>query len=69
VGKGGVVRDQRVHEQVIAGLTDWSRGQPWQIADVIPSPIKGPAGNVEFLSLWRRAPAIISPGAAPADHS
>lgn len=69
VGKGGVVRDQRVHEQVVAALTDWSRSQPWQITDVIPSPIKGPAGNVEFLSLWRRAPAIISPGAAPADHS
>jgi 23S rRNA (cytidine1920-2'-O)/16S rRNA (cytidine1409-2'-O)-methyltransferase len=69
VGKGGVVRDQRVHEQVVSALEDWSHSQPWQIEAVIPSPIKGPAGNVEFLSLWRRAPAIISPGAAPADHS
>jgi 23S rRNA (cytidine1920-2'-O)/16S rRNA (cytidine1409-2'-O)-methyltransferase len=69
VGKGGVVRDPAVHGQVIRELTEWSSSQPWHLTDVIPSPIKGPAGNVEFLSRWRRAAAIISPGAAPAEHS
>ncbi len=69
VGKGGVVRDPAVHNAVVAELREWSTSQPWHIADVIPSPIKGPAGNIEFLSLWRRAPTIISAGAPPAHHS
>jgi 23S rRNA (cytidine1920-2'-O)/16S rRNA (cytidine1409-2'-O)-methyltransferase len=53
VKKGGVVRDPAVHEQVITMLAGWSKAQPWQLVDVMPSPIKGPAGNVEFLSRWK----------------
>jgi 23S rRNA (cytidine1920-2'-O)/16S rRNA (cytidine1409-2'-O)-methyltransferase len=70
VGKGGVVRDPAIRERVVTDLRQWSDTQPWQIEDVIESPIKGPAGNVEFLSLWRPAPAIISSaeGAAPTHH-
>jgi 23S rRNA (cytidine1920-2'-O)/16S rRNA (cytidine1409-2'-O)-methyltransferase len=52
VGKGGVVREPAVRAQVVQELTDWSLGQSWQLAEVIESPIKGPAGNVEFLSRW-----------------
>ncbi|MCA1644237.1 MAG: TlyA family RNA methyltransferase [Chloroflexi bacterium] len=55
VRKGGVVRDPAVHRQVLADLLDWSRGQPWRITDLTASPIKGPAGNVEFLSRWTHA--------------
>jgi predicted rRNA methylase YqxC with S4 and FtsJ domains len=55
VRKGGVVRDPEVHRQVLADLLEWSRAQPWRITDVIASPIKGPAGNVEFLSRWMHA--------------
>jgi 23S rRNA (cytidine1920-2'-O)/16S rRNA (cytidine1409-2'-O)-methyltransferase len=54
VGKGGVVRDPRVHEQVLVSLREWSQTQPWRLTDTLESPIKGPAGNIEFLSLWRR---------------
>jgi 23S rRNA (cytidine1920-2'-O)/16S rRNA (cytidine1409-2'-O)-methyltransferase len=53
VGRGGVVRDPAVHQQVLETLTVWSASQPWRLVDTIPSPIKGPAGNTEFLSLWR----------------
>lgn len=56
VGKGGVVRDPAVRERVIEDLNAWSDTQPWRMLDVIESPIKGPAGNVEFLSRW--APII-----------
>jgi 23S rRNA (cytidine1920-2'-O)/16S rRNA (cytidine1409-2'-O)-methyltransferase len=52
VRKGGVVRDQKVHRQVLTELVEWSRTQPWRIVDLTVSPIKGPAGNVEFLSRW-----------------
>ncbi len=55
VRKGGVVRDQAVHRQVLNDLVEWSRTQPWRITDLTVSPIKGPAGNAEFLSLWSRA--------------
>ena len=52
VGRGGVVRDPAVHQQVLDDLKAWSASQPWQLIDTLPSPIKGPAGNIEFLSLW-----------------
>lgn len=54
VGKGGVVRDPAVHQAVIARVRAWGSEQPglaWQ--GVCESPIKGPAGNVEFLAHWR----------------
>jgi 23S rRNA (cytidine1920-2'-O)/16S rRNA (cytidine1409-2'-O)-methyltransferase len=52
VGKRGVVRDPAVHRHVLSQLTAWSVAQPWRVADLMASPIRGPAGNVEFLSLW-----------------
>ncbi|MBV8719200.1 MAG: TlyA family RNA methyltransferase [Chloroflexi bacterium] len=53
VGKGGVVRSPDVRQKVIEDLTAWSRTQSWRLADTVESPIKGPAGNVEFLSRWQ----------------
>jgi 23S rRNA (cytidine1920-2'-O)/16S rRNA (cytidine1409-2'-O)-methyltransferase len=53
VGKGGVVRDEKVRRRVLDELRAWSTSQPWHLGDVIESPIRGPAGNVEFLSVWR----------------
>jgi len=48
----GVVRDARVHQQVIDDLRSWSSSQARQLIDTCPSPIRGHAGNTEFLSLW-----------------
>ena len=60
VGKGGVVRDPAIHQQVITDLARWSEQQPWRLVETVESPIKGPAGNLEFLSLWTPT-GIISP--------
>jgi 23S rRNA (cytidine1920-2'-O)/16S rRNA (cytidine1409-2'-O)-methyltransferase len=49
VGKGGVVRDPAVHERVCAAAQAWVEGQGWTVVGVVPSPITGPEGNVEFL--------------------
>ena len=49
VGKGGVVRDQGVHERVCTEAKDWVESQGWSVLGVTPSPITGPEGNVEFL--------------------
>jgi 23S rRNA (cytidine1920-2'-O)/16S rRNA (cytidine1409-2'-O)-methyltransferase len=49
VGKGGVVRDPQVHERVCAEVTSWVESQGWSVLGIVPSPITGPEGNVEFL--------------------
>jgi 23S rRNA (cytidine1920-2'-O)/16S rRNA (cytidine1409-2'-O)-methyltransferase len=58
VGRGGVVRDAAVRQQVVHDLEAWSRTQPWRLTEVTESPIKGPAGNIEFLSRWTPAGII-----------
>ena len=51
VGKGGVVRDPKAHLEAIEKIIEFSRSNNWKIKGVLPSPIKGPAGNSEYL-LW-----------------
>jgi 23S rRNA (cytidine1920-2'-O)/16S rRNA (cytidine1409-2'-O)-methyltransferase len=50
VGKGGVVRDPRIHRDVIIRLADTWRGMGLHMAGLARSPITGPAGNVEYLA-------------------
>ena len=49
VGKGGVVRDPAVHDRVCAEAKGWVESQGWAVLGIVPSPITGPEGNVEFL--------------------
>jgi len=49
VGKGGVVRDPAIHERVCEEVATWARSKGWQVEGIVPSPITGPQGNVEFL--------------------
>jgi len=51
VGKGGVVRDPELHDQVCQKITDWiTEDMPgWTVMGLTTSPIKGPEGNIEFL--------------------
>ena len=50
VGKGGVVRDPALHDEVCAAVASWLAGLPgWTVLGIIPSPLLGPAGNREFL--------------------
>ena len=55
VGKGGVVRDPKVHRQVLERVAEHAREQGLAIGGLIRSPITGPAGNVEFLMHLRSA--------------
>jgi 23S rRNA (cytidine1920-2'-O)/16S rRNA (cytidine1409-2'-O)-methyltransferase len=52
VGKGGVVRDPAVHQQVLENLASWATSEGMGLRGLIRSPITGPAGNVEFLAHW-----------------
>ena len=51
VEKGGVVRDKKVHAQVIENVVEKALSLSYAIKGLTFSSIKGPAGNIEYL-LW-----------------
>lgn len=54
VGRGGVVRDEAVHQRVIDEVRAAGEARArLQWIGVCTSPLKGPAGNVEFLAYWK----------------
>ena len=55
VGKGGVVRDPEVREEVCDKMRSWLADQcGWDVLGLTESPIRGPKGNVEYLIAARR---------------
>lgn len=52
VGKGGVVRDRAVHQRVLERVLDVASGVGLGLLGLMPSPLRGPAGNIEFLGWW-----------------
>ena len=53
VGKGGVVRDPAVHRAVLETIFGWAPTIGLGVVAAVASPIRGPAGNVEFLAQFR----------------
>lgn len=53
VGEGGVVRDPCVHRQVLTSVTAMMAELGLGLRGLMPSPLVGPAGNIEFLGWWR----------------
>lgn len=49
VGKKGVVRDPKVHEEVIQKVIDFALSHEYGVFHLEFSPIKGPEGNIEYL--------------------
>ena len=49
VEKNGVIRDSKVHEEVITRIIDFCESEDMKVEGLDYSPIKGPAGNIEFL--------------------
>jgi len=49
LGKGGVVREKKLHAEVVGEIIDFCRSIDLEIIDLTYSPVKGPAGNIEFL--------------------
>ncbi len=57
VGRGGVVRNPEIRRQVVDRIREFGTATlGWTWLDFCQSPIQGPAGNVEFLSYWRKSP-------------
>ena len=51
VEKGGVVRDKKVHEEVIQNVIECAKDLNYKINGLTYSSIKGPSGNIEYL-VW-----------------
>ncbi len=54
VGKGGVVRDPELHQEVIEQIRAFFETLGWTVQGHIPSPLLGPKGNKEFLMYLTR---------------
>lgn len=57
VGKKGVVRDSKVHLEVIGQVVAYAQSVGFDCIDLDYSPIKGPEGNIEYLLYMRKLPA------------
>jgi 23S rRNA (cytidine1920-2'-O)/16S rRNA (cytidine1409-2'-O)-methyltransferase len=54
VGKGGVVRDDALRRQAVEGILEFAAGLGLEVLGVAESPIRGAAGNREYLAAMRR---------------
>jgi 23S rRNA (cytidine1920-2'-O)/16S rRNA (cytidine1409-2'-O)-methyltransferase len=54
VGKGGVVRDDALRRQSVEGILEFAAGIGLETLGAIESPIRGAAGNMEYLAVMRR---------------
>jgi len=50
VGKGGVVRDPEIHARVLHDVLSAAQADGYVVRGLTVSPLKGPAGNIEFLA-------------------
>ncbi len=56
VGKKGVVRDKKVHEEVIEMVVDYAKSIELYPLMLDFSPVKGPEGNIEYLLYLSKNP-------------
>lgn len=64
VGKGGVVRNPDTHRSVLESILAFASEAGFTVSGLTRSPIKGPAGNIEFLAwlAWgQTSPPIDTP--------
>jgi 23S rRNA (cytidine1920-2'-O)/16S rRNA (cytidine1409-2'-O)-methyltransferase len=50
VGKGGVVKDPEIHVRVLDEILSFAVHEGFTVKGLTLSPLKGPAGNIEFLA-------------------
>lgn len=60
VGKKGVVRDPKVHEEVLERILAFMQECGFHIAGLVHSPIRGPEGNIEYLAWLKKEGESIS---------
>lgn len=63
VGKGGVVKANAIHRRVLAEVIEKATAHGLGLRGLTKSPLKGPAGNIEFLAYLARGAESIDEGA------
>jgi 23S rRNA (cytidine1920-2'-O)/16S rRNA (cytidine1409-2'-O)-methyltransferase len=58
VGKGGVVRDKRKHQQVLDRISRFSESIGLKVRGSMESPLLGPKGNREFFIYLEKIPKV-----------
>lgn len=69
VGKKGVVRDRKVHLEVIERTVSEAYQLGFRLENLTFSPIKGPEGNIEYLALFRQQSGEEEPPASLHDEA
>ena len=64
IGRGGLVKDKKIHIKVIERLFSLARAAGLAPCDLVPSPIHGGDGNVEYLALFKKGDAEFFPDIA-----
>jgi len=64
VRRGGRVADPAAHREALGGVVAGIAAEGFDFQDVCPSPLRGPAGNREYLAWFRRTGE--GPGRSPA---
>jgi 23S rRNA (cytidine1920-2'-O)/16S rRNA (cytidine1409-2'-O)-methyltransferase len=64
VGKGGVVRDPEIHRRVLVKVMQSATTHGFVTRGLVASPLRGPAGNIEFLAELRKG----SSGEGPSER-
>ena len=54
VGRGGVIKDPKVHASVLGKIANWAVGQDIRVRNICRSPIQGDSGNREFFILLEK---------------
>ena len=60
VGKNGVVRDPKVHCEVIGNIIEFCLKNGFTVLGLDYSPVKGPAGNIEYLMYIKKSDEPVS---------
>ena len=58
VGKHGVVRDKKVHKEVINMVLSYAQSINLYVSGLTFSPVKGPEGNIEYLAYLKKQPSL-----------
>lgn len=58
VGKKGVVRDKKVHLEVVESVMQYALSVGYSILELEYSPIRGPEGNIEYLLYLEKLPGM-----------
>lgn len=58
VGKNGVIRDLRVHKDVVHEVINFCENEGFTVSGLTFSPIKGPKGNIEYLIYLSKKSAV-----------